>query len=89
MGMSAARRWVDSCRREHAESCCRLWEVTLAFSNGVLTLVAFGTPYWVEYEAQSQADAQQRTFHEGLWQRCPSDSSAVDCVVLPINVAGG
>ena len=80
-----ARRLADS---ETAEACCRLWEVALAFSNGVLTLVAFGTPYWVERLTQSDAGAEERAFHEGLWQKCPSDSSIVDCKVLPLVMPG-
>lgn len=33
---------------EHSQSLCRLGEVFLSFGSGVLTIVCFGSPFWIE-----------------------------------------
>lgn len=34
--------------KEHSQSLCRLGEVFLSFGSGVLTIVCFGSPFWVD-----------------------------------------
>lgn len=51
---------------EHSQALCRLGEVLLAFASGVLTIVSFGSPFWIENE-QGTLD------HEGLWQECQAN----------------
>lgn len=63
--------WFDYCKYEYADTFCRLGEVLLSFSSGVLLLVTFGSSYWMEH-AQDQS-------HSGLWQKC-----AQDCHSLPL-----
>lgn len=40
----SARKWWD----EHSLSLRRLLEVFLAFGCGVLNIVSFGSPYWLD-----------------------------------------
>ena len=34
--------------REHSQSLCRLGEVFLSFGSCVLTIVSFGSPFWID-----------------------------------------
>jgi len=62
-----AKRCADSCNYEYTDSLCRLAEVLLAFASGVLTMVTFGTPYWLE-RGSEVSDTDH--YHLGLWQNC-------------------
>lgn len=68
MAKGEARKCWETCKTEYVDTCCRLGEVLLAFSNGILMLVAFGTPFWVEQVFHDQPS--QRKYHSGLWQNC-------------------
>jgi len=63
-----AKRCADSCNYEYTDSLCRLAEVFLAFASGVLTMVTFGTPYWLERGSEVGSDTDH--YHLGLWQNC-------------------
>ncbi len=66
--------WV-ACKREYAATFFRLGEVFLAFGSGVMMLVTFGTPYWVEQSFPVSRGSgggveEAAMFHSGLWQNC-------------------
>lgn len=71
----ATDKWWKSCQQEYAGTVFRLGEVFLAFTSGLMMLVAFGTPYWVEQSFPSAggvgggADLAAQ-YHSGLWQNC-------------------
>ena len=74
----------DTYRREYLDTFCRLGEVFLAFANGLLILVTFGTPYWVQLGDSVESDTVQREqvlYHAGLWQNC---SVADGCQRIPM-----
>lgn len=74
-------RWYGAvCQYECTDSLCRLGEILLAFASGVLTMVTFGTPYWLEKLSEA-ADLDSEEFHQGLWQRCTFLES---CKSLPV-----
>ena len=65
---------------EHSQTLCRLGEVFLAFGSGVLTIVSFGSPFWIE---------GGETFdHVGLWQECRSSPEA-KCSPLELSDESG
>ena len=66
---------------EHSQALCRLGEIFLAFSSGVLTVVSFGSPFWIENET-SQID------HEGLWQECRTTPTAHCSSLSPNRLSG-
>ena len=68
---------------EFTESLCRLGEVLLAFASGVLTMVTFGTPYWM-VKVPEAANSDEKIYHLGLWQNCTVLES---CEILPLKVA--
>lgn len=68
---------------EFTDSLCRLAEVLLAFTNGVLTMLTFGTPYWMVREPEA-TDSDQTVYHLGLWQNCTVLDS---CHGLPLKAA--
>lgn len=74
-----AKRCADSCNHEYTDSLCRLAEVLLAFASGVLTMVTFGTPYWLE-RGSEVGDTKDEHYHLGLWQNC----TTVGCTGLPM-----
>ena len=68
---------------EFTDSLCRLGEVLLAFASGVLTMVTFGTPYWMVKEPDVN-NVAEKAYHLGLWQNCTVLES---CRVLPLKAA--
>ena len=74
----STKEYFKNCGSEYGETFCRLGEVLLAFSSGVLTLVAFGTSHWLEPPAVSVTDAVP---HSGLWQTCTDDV----CTTIPLS----
>ena len=75
-----AKRCVEY---EITDSICRLGEVLLAFASGLLTMVTFGTPYWMVHEPEASHLAQE-AYHLGLWQNCTFLGS---CRTLPLQGA--
>ena len=72
------RRCLGIFKTEYADTCCRIGEVLLAFSSGLLTVATFGTSFWLE------AKDKDNSYHQGLWQNC-SDFSTNGCRTLPLN----
>lgn len=68
---------------EVTDSLCRLGEVLLAFASGVLTMVTFGTPYWMVKDA-SPSNGVETAYHLGLWQNCTLMDA---CRGLPLKAA--
>ena len=81
--MATKRSGSSCCEGELTDSLCRLGEVLLAFSSGVLTMVTFGTPYWLAREPETSNDAEQAAYHLGLWQNCTVVDTKV-CIGLPL-----
>ena len=81
--MATKRSKSSCCEYEFTDSLCRLGEVLLAFSSGVLTMVTFGTPYWMVREPQTSNDADEVSYHLGLWQNCTVLDTKV-CTGLPL-----
>lgn len=79
--MATSRR--SCCEYEFTDSLCRLGEVLLAFSSGVLTMVTFGTPYWLVREPETSNDEDLVAYHFGLWQNCTVVDARV-CSGLPL-----
>ena len=78
-----ARRCAGHFRAEYADTMCRIGEVLLSFSSATLTLITFGTTYWI----QAAKKEDEPLFHGGLWQNC-SISDTVDCQRLAISGPG-
>ena len=76
-----ARGVLDTCRVEYADTFCRLGEVFLSFSSGILLLVTFGSSYWLSLSLKGGKD-----YHSGLWQNCTSQTG--DCSTLPLTAPG-
>lgn len=76
-----AKKCVDSFKTEYADTVCRVGEVLLAFFSGILTVVTFGTGFWLESKSVSGKDP---TFHFGLWQNCSSVTELGGCTTLPL-----
>ena len=72
----AAKNWWA----EHSQTLCRLGEVFLAFGSGVLTIVSFGSPFWIEGGKDFD--------HQGLWQECQSSPEA-KCSSLDLSDVSG
>ena len=68
---------------EVTDSLCRLGEVLLAFASGVLTMVTFGTPFWMVKEP-STSSLDGTAYHLGLWQNCTVMDA---CRGLPLKAA--
>lgn len=81
-----ARRFVDNFKSEYADTLCRVGEVMLSFTSGILTLVTFGTAYWLQVTSNSTnpKDPVVKLFHHGLWQNC-TDSATSSCKALPLS----
>ena len=60
--MATCPQSVKNWWAEHSQTLCRLGEVFLAFASGVLTVVSFGSPFWIENGTSVD--------HQGLWQEC-------------------
>lgn len=67
---------------EYSDALCRLGEVLLAFSSGVLTFATFGTAYWIEEELSDKA-APGAKRHSGLWQNCTTLDTT--CHSMPLS----
>ena len=67
---------------EYSDVFCRLGEVLLAFSSGVLTFATFGTAYWIEEEVSDTSTPGARR-HSGLWQNCSSLDTT--CHSIPLS----
>ena len=80
MAKGEAKRCWETCKSEYVDTFCRLGEVLLAFSNGLLMLVAFGTPFWVE-QVFHDDQPSQHTYHSGLWQNC----TELSCSAIPLS----
>lgn len=79
-----AKKCVDSFKTEYADTVCRVGEVLLAFSSGILTVVTFGTGFWLQSKSISGKD---HTYHFGLWQNCSDqivDTDEGGCSTLPL-----
>lgn len=79
-----AKKFVNNFKTEYADTVCRVGEVLLAFSNGILTVVTFGTGFWLQSKSVSGKDA---TYHFGLWQNCSDQIVGADdsgCNTLPL-----
>ena len=76
-----ARRCVDNCQTEYGDTVCRVAEVLLAFSSGILTVVTFGTGYWLQSRTISDDGPH---YHSGLWQNCSSVVGG-GCKTIPLN----
>ena len=82
-------KWWGTCKREYLDTLFRLGEVLLAFSSGVMMVVAFGTPYWVEQSFPSGrgkgGEVQENNlYHSGLWQNC---TPTIGCESIGLNAA--
>jgi hypothetical protein len=75
---------VDSFHTEYGDTVCRVGEVLLAFSSGILTVVTFGTGFWLQSKSVSDDD-DSLLYHFGLWQNCSSKVVEGGCVILPLN----
>ena len=84
--MATAERPKSCCEYEFTDSLCRLGEVLLAFSSGVLTMVTFGTPYWMVREPATSNSPDEVSYHLGLWQNCTVVDTSV-CSGLPLRAA--
>lgn len=83
-GEGSCQECWNSCQEEYGDTLCRLGEVLLAFTSGFVTLVNFGTPYWLQKDydiKQGEADS----FHYGLWQNC---TRSAGCDTIPLNAEG-
>ena len=80
------KRSRSCCEYEFTDSLCRLGEVLLAFSSGVLTMVTFGTPFWMVREPEASNSADVVAYHMGLWQNCTVIDTSV-CRGLPLRAA--
>lgn len=65
-------------KREYLAHLLRLGELVLSFAIGTMTLISYGTQFWVE-----TAD-----YHQGLWINC-STKPNVPCETLPLVVEHG
>lgn len=65
-------------KREYLPHLLRLGELVLSFAIGTITLISYGTQFWVE-----TAD-----YHQGLWIKC-STKPNVPCETLPLVVDHG
>ena len=81
MAKGEANKCWETCKSEYVDTFCRLGEVLLAFSNGLLMLVAFGTPFWVE-QVFHDDQPSQHTYHSGLWQNC---TVLLGCSAIPLS----
>ncbi len=79
-----ATRCARHFRAEYADTMCRIGEVLLSISSATLTLITFGTAYWVEATKENENDL---VYHAGLWQNC-SISDTVSCKRRPISGQG-
>ena len=70
MASAEARKCWARFVSEYSDALCRLGEVLLAFSSGVLTFVTFGTAFWLEESYGDGASATLQRRHSGLWQNC-------------------
>ena len=85
---SEAMKCAAYFRSEYADTLCRTGEVLLSFSSGILTVVTFGTAYWLQ--AVSEGVDEKTTvnrYHYGLWQNCTSSLSSTACENLPLTGA--
>lgn len=76
-----AKRCLDNCQAEYGDTVCRVGEVLLAFSSGILTVVTFGTGYWLQSRTVSDSGP---LYHYGLWQNC-SSLKVESCTTIPLN----
>ena len=79
-----ARLCADHFREEYADTMCRVGEVLLSFTCGVLTLVTFGTSFWLQAEIQA---GEGVGYHFGLWQNCTISATSV-CEGVSYSSAG-
>ena len=77
-----ARRCVDTFKTEYSDTVCRIGEVLLSFGSGILTVVTFGTSFWLQ--ATDKKDSTS-LFHHGLWQNCSSETGDSVCNTLPLS----
>ncbi len=81
MARREAKGFLDHFKSEYADTLCRIGEVLLSFSSGVLTVVTFGTAFWLQGIASKE---EQSSYHSGLWQHCPTGTDSV-CKTLPLS----
>ena len=79
-----ARRCADHFKAEYADTMCRIGEVLLSFSSATLTLITFGTAYWLQAKKQDQVEL---AYHNGLWQNC-TIADTTDCHKISISGPG-
>lgn len=78
---AGAKKCVDNFQAEYADTVCRVGEVLLSFSSGILTVVTFGTGFWL----QSRDEGSSPLYHFGLWQNCSYGVVDGGCKTLPLN----
>ena len=76
---SATVLYFKRVSRERGGGLCRLGEAVLALLGAVLTLVAFGAPFWLLREQLVEEEGRCETRHSGLWQQC---SRSYGCLQL-------
>ena len=69
-----ARRCTDTFKEEYADNMCRIGEVLLSFTSGILTLVTFGTGFWLQAKKHT---GKGFAYHLGLWQNCTVSVTSV------------
>lgn len=80
-----ARRCLDTFKSEYADTFCRIGEVLLSFASGILTVVTFGTGFWLQatFQGTSQESPPVNSYHFGLWQNCSALATS-DCSTIPL-----
>lgn len=72
------RRCGGTFREEYADNMCRVGEVLLSFTSGILTLVTFGTGFWLLAKRHTvEGVAYHDGYHLGLWQNCTISVTSV------------
>ena len=78
-----AKRCVENFKSEYADTFCRIGEVLLSFSSGILTVVTFGTSFWLKTTTE-----KGNVYHSGLWQNCTVSLSGSNCNTLGLTGPG-
>ena len=82
-----ARRCLDKFKLEYADTLCRVGEVLLSFSSGILTVVTFGTAFWLQATV-NKSDPEMVGYHQGLWQNCTNPIGPNGCETISLNAPG-
>ena len=85
MSSAEARKCWARFVSEYSDALCRIGEVLLAFSSGVLTFATFGTAYWQESAGDDSSNPEAMR-HSGLWQNC--SKLGASCSTIPLTGPG-